>query len=109
MQCTFKPGDKVVCVFNGKWRSKRGYWHDLWLVIKNGVPIFGATYTISHVNVTAENIVVVDLVECPAPKGLQFHAACFRKAQTRDITAWLETSTGFEEPTRAPAKRRERA
>ncbi|WP_292229363.1 hypothetical protein [Brevundimonas sp.] len=34
-----------------------------------------------------------------------FYAACqFRKVQRRDLSAWLETATDFEEPRRAPQK-----
>lgn len=41
--------------------------------------------------------------------GYGHYAAFWRKVQRRSLTAWLSTSTTFEEPRRAPAKKRERA
>lgn len=93
-------GDQVVCVENDGWDW--GYFDMI-------VPEVGAVYTIAEVRPderTAEcpeippGLALV-LVELPNNRG-SYPAECFRKVQRRDLSAWLATSTDFEEPKRAP-------
>jgi len=76
--------------------------------------IEGDTYTVLDVGFCDDlNAVVVFLAETqnadaddPVDRG--YRASRFRKVQKRDLTAWLSSKQTFEEPKRAPAKKRER-
>lgn len=109
--CGFAPGDEVVCVSKGN--------HPDWRFVA-----VGETYTVGTVYPPDEDCPDwgIDLVEVPVDATVEFDfqageiwiatgfdARHFRKVQRRDLTEWLSTATDFEEPKRAPAKRRERA
>lgn len=107
----FRVGDEVVCVdarpqsspvygLNGArtWTAVRK--GDVYIVGGLGVAWDGRTpvvYLVGHEN--------------PDPFRNDCGYGCFRfrKVQRRDLSAWLETATDFEEPKRTPAKKRERA
>jgi|GEM_PF-2350412 len=105
--CDFNPGDEVV-------------------VVKVG-PQSGLFISVGDTHVIREASLVHDQFGIPCPWGdgeawgvklvgiaavkpnsvhrdAHFHPALFRKVQRRDLSAWLETATDFEEPKRAPAK-----
>lgn len=103
--CDFKPGDEVVCV-NASHREP----------VRSHVryPVEGETYTVLWVNESRTNpgalrcgLAGLEWTTRQGTKG--GHAVWrFRKVQRRDLSAWLETATDFEEPKvkRAPVKER---
>lgn len=107
--CGFKPGDEVVCVRAGA--TGIGTWC--------GTIVTGGTYEIESVGLCPSphpdaGIVVVwlrgETNVCPlAGLDVGFRPDRFRKVQRLDLTAWLSTAQTFEEPKRAPAKKRERS
>lgn len=99
--CDFKPGDEVVCVYQGPWI-------DLDTGLVTDGPPFG-------------EVCLVDGVEIDKGRAglfLRGHgsesyvARLFRKVQRRDLSAWLETAAkntdALDKPRPAPARRRER-
>lgn len=114
--CDFKPGDEVVCV-NDQPIHTDSPW--LWRLSERRI------YTVLSVGLspTADFFpdvpVSVRLVEvenrCPNWPGLGdmgFNPVRFRKVERKNdslsIEAFLTIKPGFEEPRRAPAKKRER-
>lgn len=109
--CDFKPGDEVVCV-NAAYFDARP---------TNLVE--GASYTVREVLPEARGRSGLDfttvstgvrLFEVEAQYGWRkaFDSRRFRKVERRNdslsIEAFLTIKPGFEEPKRAPAKKRER-
>jgi len=97
--CDFKPGDEVVCV-----QDESVHWN-----ISSGLTV-GAIYTVADVfedKVGYDQFrrdIGIRLVEVAPPGRFSgFKASWFRKVQRRDLSAWLDTATDFEEPTRTPA------
>lgn len=87
--CDFKPGDEVICVStppNRHCHSVRS----------------GSRYFILAVSAPGRFSEPSVHVGCENEMGgrLWHHAKHFSKR--RDLSAWLETATDFEEPTRAP-------
>lgn len=100
--CDFKPGDEVVCVFAGPW----------WCTDTSGPtsgPRRDSVWTVESLDLCEEYGTTIGLIGWP---GDSFAAECFRKAQPRNdrltIEAFMTMPGGFEEPRRAPAKKRER-
>lgn len=93
--CDFKPGDEVVCVDDT----------DLFgVAVKGGVYLCEAmeTLPLGFLACTAcrKRNIVIRLANTVHPLGWLFCSCQFRKVQRRDLTAWLETATDFEEPKR---------
>jgi hypothetical protein len=100
--CDFKPGDEVVCVNNDPVGG---------MPWKGDVPVIGKTYTVRATS-WFRNETHLHLCQMHNPHlGIQlgYRASRFRKVQSRDLSAWLSTSTNFEEPRRSPAKTKEKA
>jgi len=107
MSCDFKPGDEVVCV-------------DTSPCVRTGHAPFteGAIYTIRAVDADYPSGVVglmfeeVPAMEFWCGQELGWDSRRFRKVQKRNdrltIEAFSTIKDGFEEPKRAPAKKRER-
>lgn len=103
--CGLKPGDEVVCVGDHAPDDPPPF------VVK------GRVYTVTEIFVSADPFFRCD--DCGGALGVVlaevhddergFCVCMFRKVQRRDLTEWPSTATDFEEPKRAPAKRRERA
>lgn len=104
--CDFKPGDEVQVIAVGSESGRFiavGQIHTIREVSplrdgegRNYANIHGETVGVKLVGIKAyrPNSVHTD--------G-HFSPSLFRKLQRRDLSAWLETATDFEEPTRAPA------
>lgn len=98
--CDFKPGDEVVCVDAFVCEGKQPE------VEVGGVYEIVRVYPIPQWMTESRRWVG----RGPAPTVAVFvrghaegyPAQWFRKVQRRDLSAWLETATDFEEPTRAP-------
>lgn len=91
-----KPGDEVVCV-NGDWSYPKDGSDQ-----PERCPTEGTTYTVTEVQIgPVSGGLFVGLEEFD--DVFLWNAEHFRKAQRRDLHAWLKTATKFEEPTRAPA------
>ena len=116
--CDFKPGDEVVCVDDRppegpfwaaqSWPLRR---NDTYLVVE----VLGPEE--HHARVLARhpgrwwryvNEPTLLLAGAENPCGGGFGIRRFRKVQRRDLSAWLETATDFEEPRRTPAPKNER-
>lgn len=103
--CEFKPGDEVVCVDAGPVRPGeiQALGHG------DSVPaIAGQIYTVKGFGVWPGDWVtpVVYLVEIKNDDrgdDMGFLPRRFRKVQRRDLSAWLNTATKFEEPKRKKA------
>jgi len=93
--CDFKPGDEVVVVWLGGPRDEA----------RTSLKI-GDRCTITQ-NLPGGGVLIAEAPPPPPTRG--WREACFRKVQRRDLSAWLETATDFEEPKRTPAKKKERA
>lgn len=97
----FAPGDEVVCV-DAEWHGT-GSFRDASCLVQ------GRVYVVSGIAANGG----VHLSEIDAENPLGFKPSRFRKVQRRktdlSIEAFLTIKPGFEEPKRAPAKRRERA
>lgn len=105
--CDFKPGDEVVCVVGAGPYQFNGRTYEL---------VVGQIYTIAAVAAAGQRtdlgrigsaephvqLVEFGHVETPTVWGVL--AGRFRKVQRRDLTAWVETATDFEEPKRVPVK-----
>lgn len=94
--CNFKPGDEVVCV-----DASPSRYHGIHSLI------LGATYRITAFDglpPEPDGTIGLHLAEVPTPPPsyIGWASTRFRKVQRRDLRAWLETATKFEEPTRAP-------
>ena len=99
--CDFKPGDEVVCV-DAQMTPGCGYWAGL---------VDGRIYTVARTMASPSvpmqaNVLLVGHPNRHRATGVDhgFRASRFRKVSRRDLSAWLETSTDFEEPKRSPAK-----
>lgn len=109
MSCDFKPGDEVVCVASDPEYAMAGM----------PPPVVGETYTVAEVTPCLTGRMKrptfgVYLAELPrSPTGWMYFAEHFRKVERRtdtlSIESFLTIKWGFEEPKRAPAKKRERA
>ena len=106
----FKPGDEVTLTKEIVWTARAPRWM-FWTRWRRGAtgPVFGKVYTVTGVGVasalrlpdpTQGDLVVLRFAEWPA----WFSSLRFRKVQRRDLSAWLETATDFEEPKRAPVR-----
>jgi hypothetical protein len=100
--CDFKPGDEVVCVDAGPRGTRAHIYLDE-----------GQTYVVEGFdgftrNGKARLFLVGVCSHHPPERRASFAFDRFRKVQPRDLSAWLSTTTDFEEPKRAPAKERER-
>lgn len=104
--CDFKPGDEVVCI--AKIKITRAPKWMFWARRVCATSPFGdQVLTVADVTFgTSETF-----PECGETAWLRingwgktwFAARAFRKVQRRrDLSAWLETATDFEEPKRAP-------
>jgi hypothetical protein len=102
MMCSFKPGDDVIAVLdlgeaNGLASPPVG-----WVGI--------VTWVCPHPFLP--DVWGIDLDNWPLEKGHHHDAGRFRKVERRtdrlSIEAFLTIKPGFEEPRRAPAKKRER-
>jgi hypothetical protein len=108
--CDFKPGDEVVCV------DDRAFFDPRRLPIV--APPKGSVWTVFRVGLrpdTGEVSVWIVGFANPSRKtgeDLGFFPRRFRKVARRNdslsIEAFLTIKPGFEEPKRAPAKKRER-
>lgn len=107
--CDFKPGDEVVCVNDA---------YD-WGSLKR--PKVGQVYMISDVldqlptrgRPDIPPACGVYLCELPTNSKAAYPAVCFRKVQKRNHCLTIQAFSvikdgGFEEPKRAPSKKRER-
>lgn len=97
--CDFKPGDEVVCV-DAERRAPS---------IAHTFLMAGAGYVVEGfdgftIDGTPRIFLVGVDAGCPTTTRASFRVSRFRKVQRRDIGKWLEQSTDFEEPKRAPAK-----
>lgn len=111
----FAPGDEVVCLSRGT--------HPDWTLIE-----VGAVYVVSHVyppdaecpewglelaGVVVSDTFSIDVENATIWRDIGWDASRFRKVQKRNrrltIEAFMTMPGGFEEPRRAPAKKRERA
>lgn len=99
--CSFKPGDEAVCIYDVRW------WENDPSIGRAFVtgPSKGETVRVRGIALSCERLPGL-LLE--GYEGL-WDPTQFRKVQRRDLTEWLSIATDFEEPKRAPAKRRERA
>ena len=102
MSCDFKPGDEVVCVDSN--------FEDFGLCCGTPDPVVGDNYIVADVFADDEGVWVCLI----GFDGLDFLAVNFRKVQKRNDRLTIEAFSvikdgGFEEPKRAPAKKRERA
>lgn len=104
--CDFKPGDEVVCVKTQPVFQGFG-----------GYSVEGQTYTVSGVMVRGRRVALMLAgVENGTQRGAPWfwgHSSTrFRKVQRRNsrltLEAFFTVPGGFEEPKRAPAKKRER-
>lgn len=105
--CDFKPGDEVVVVKTGPQSGLFISVGDIHVIREvspvhdqDGIPCpwsDGVTLGVKLVGIAAAK---PDSVH----RDAHFHPMLFRKVQRRDLSAWLETATDFEEPKRAPAK-----
>lgn len=106
----FAPGDEVVCVDDAPRIPERSW---------SGTIKKGTVYTVAglttpppyHPDHGQVGLVIDGAPNTCAVYGVElgYPPDRFRKVQRRDLTEWLSTATDFEEPKRAPAKRRERA
>lgn len=104
--CDFKPGDEVVRISFGDAPFASDWPHD------PCADRVGVTATVSGVFEASPGVYGLFLQEfwTDAPGG--FAAIAWRKVQRRNssltIEAFMTMPGGFEEPRRAPAKKRER-
>ena len=99
--CDLKPGDEVVCSVAPD--SAEGL--SLWRRLFYRAPVqVGRVYVVSDLK-AARGLILIRLKGVPnvSPKHW-FNAACFRKVQRRDLTAWLATKNTIEDPKRLPVK-----
>lgn len=86
--CDFKPGDEVVCVFSGPWKTSDPWWREIF----NRKPVKGRTYTVTDVGV---NPAYYGGARCMvAGLNTWYAVIVFRKVQRRDLSAWLKASIG---------------
>jgi hypothetical protein len=101
--CEFKPGDEVVCV-NASLIEPAPWQGD--------APVEGGVYVVVAVHLYRNEphvrLAEISNVEGDDLEDVGYRARRFRKVQKRDLTAWLSDEQTFEEPKRAPAKKRER-
>lgn len=94
--CDFKPGDEVVCV--AVKRVPADY---------EGTRLrVGSVYVVEQVLLWNGDAGVVLVGHHSTHPTGAYLARAFRKVQRRDLGAWLETATDFEEPRRVPKKER---
>ncbi len=101
--CDFKPGDEVVCIITAPmpWLAHLDYDELIGIVV-------GEHYTVAHVGpdpFDGEIVVFLNETGNFNDHGVDcgYYPLRFRKVQRRNVSAWLETATAFEGPTRAPA------
>jgi len=98
----FRVGDEVVCVFAGPW----------WCTDTAGPtsgPDKDTVWTVESLDFSEDYGTTISLNGWP---GDSFVAECFRKVERRNdslsIEAFLTIKSGFEEPRKTPAKKREK-
>lgn len=99
--CDFKVGDEVVCVDARAYRKRGDIYAGCWLTGETGL-IEGRVYEVRRVGLCPCGTPGID-VGLPMVAGGFNRSDRFRKVIRRDLSAWLETSTDFEEPKRVPA------
>jgi hypothetical protein len=102
--CDFKPGDEVVCVERIAWDGPAPRWM-FWTRrrLRGYGPKKDHVYVVEWVGSVSSLVGGVGLEFAQWP-NIQWASRYFRKVQRRDLSAWLETSTDFEEPKRVPVK-----
>lgn len=93
--CDFKPGDEVIAITTiGSIRAGQKY------IVANVRPFGMPCWSCRSDN--RIGVVLRDVT--PALFAMAYCPVCeLRKVQRRNIEAWLETATDFEEPKRVPA------
>lgn len=92
--CDFKPGDEVVCLYAGPWFRVGTGDRDL-----SGPKEF----EVCRINSLEHAHGLIGLF-LDGHGDESFASHLFRKVQRRDLSAWVETATDFEEPKRVPVK-----
>lgn len=95
--CDFKIGDEVERFRMGVMRHP--------LADDDGAPI-GHVGRITGIGELVGDRFWIEIDTWPVDPLFGMPAEHFRKVQRRDISAWLETPTDFEEPKRAPVTER---
>lgn len=104
--CDFKPGDEVVCIAKARVRPAP-QWMFWTRRVRDGNPFGRRALIVADVSFgTAESFPEIGAIAWIRLSGVEgwFSARSFRKVQRRDLSAWLETATDFEEPKRSPVK-----